>query len=74
MESTGGKEGGGKEGVRERKQTYSRVKEHAITSLDRGILRAVYIRCRHVQSHPGTGVIRFGRRGEGSHRESRMLS
>jgi hypothetical protein len=34
---------------------------------------AVYSRCRHVQSRLGTWVIRFGRRGEGKHRESRML-
>jgi hypothetical protein len=65
--------GGGKEGVREIKQRYSLAKEHVIAPLDHGILRAVYGRCSHVQSRLGTGVIRFGRRGEGMHRESGML-
>jgi hypothetical protein len=60
---------GEKEGVRDRKQTYSRVKERACYRVAGqrdapGGLRSM----PHRQSRLGTGVIRFGRRGEGRHR------
>jgi hypothetical protein len=59
----------------ESRRAHTLTSAHAIApSLKREMLRDVYGRCRLVQSRLGTGVIRFGRRGEGTHRESRSLA
>ncbi|KAJ7694259.1 hypothetical protein B0H14DRAFT_2651109 [Mycena olivaceomarginata] len=70
MEGTGGEGGGGREGGSEGREAdvHALRSARAIVTLDNGMLRVVYGRCPHVQSRLGTGVIRFGRRGEGRRR------